>query len=98
MRRPVRYINQRPQRVLHCYGPQQRAIHAILGGVFPMSPRVLRPVDTAEQLRGLEDVDFVIVVGHPNAVPPEINYQLLVTGAVMWILDDSRRRARYNRE
>ena len=85
-------------RDIYCYGPQRRSVEALLRDVIDIDPRRLRSVDDYYQLQGLEDVTFVIVTGHPHEVPERIHHSLQAYGAMVWNLDDSRRRDRYTRE
>lgn len=76
-----------------CWQPQHSAI---IGLLEPYCLRRIVPVYHRDQLQGLEDVVFAVYVGHLHPVP-EVIYQLLrERGVVLWNLDDSLTRDRYN--
>lgn len=85
---------------IFCYGPQRRAVEELLRRDVALGHHDIHPVDehSMNRLRGMEDITFVIDVGHGAKVPERIYNELRIYGAVLWNLDDSFMRARYTRE
>lgn len=85
--------------VLYCYLPQRKAVlhwmQEIGSVITSRSPCGLNDHD-ADRLRGLEDVNFVIIDGMKPEVPKQIWQMLRSQGAIILHIDDHYARARHH--
>jgi hypothetical protein len=76
---------------LYCYSEQSNAVMDIVR-TLQLSPVAIHAVHEADQLRGLEDIAFLMVKAHPNKLPEGMARVLTEQGCIAIELTDLRRR------
>ncbi len=78
---------------LYCYASHRKAIEVILQPILRPDVRIRSVDQPPYQLKGTRGGTFVMVVGHPDRVPSEIQDILRAHGFLVLALDDSYARA-----
>lgn len=80
---------------IYCFTPQRPVCTDFLESVGAIITRdVPHPVDSAEQLMGLEHITFITVDNHPMPIPQRMWEVITTQGAIVIHVDDQYRRSR----
>lgn len=83
---------------IYCYAPQRIAVESFLRDLGSIiSHDVPHAVHTAEELRGLDHITFIMIDNHPSPVPPPMWDAVIADGAIVIHVDDQYKRDRIER-
>lgn len=83
---------------IYCYATQRVAVESYLTDLgAPISRDVPHIIHTADELRGLDHVTFVVVDNHASPVPQAVWEAVVADGALVIHVDDQFVRGRIKR-